>query len=307
MLLLEENPMLSLEKHIPILPVLKCALGCGIVVGCVAAAAIAGAAPAKESIPAFSSKDFGWNANFWDFQLDPPPGSGHGPIKTDPAYPYNSQIQNGGLFRGELQVPIVDTKDPVLKPWAAAEMQATNEELISGKRKLPFVAQSRCWPGGVPGQLLYLEPVYFLQKPNEVVMLWQRNSFVRRVYLTDKHSAEVKPSWFGESIGHYENGDTLVVDTIGLSAKNSYIDSFRTPHTDKLHVVERFTLAPDGKSITAMVAVDDPDTFNEPLILKQTWRKNEVEITESVCAADGGVDMFNLNLFPIPQAGKPDF
>jgi len=43
-----------------------------------------------------------------------------------------------------------------------------------------------------------------------------------------------------------------VIDTIGLSAKNSYIDSFRTPHTEKLHVVERFTLSADRKSLTAI-------------------------------------------------------
>jgi hypothetical protein len=272
-----------------------------------AAVGYAWSAPAKDSIPVLSARDFGWNANFWDFQLEPPAGSGHGPIRTDPAYPYNSQIQNGGLFRGgELQVPIVNAKDPILKPWAARQMQETNEELLSGKRKLPFIAQSRCWPGGVPGQLLFLEPVYFLQTAKEVVMLWQRNSFARHIFLTDRHSQNVKPSWFGDSIGHYENGDTLVVDTIGLSAK-SYIDSFRTPHSDKLHVVERFTISPDGKSLTAIVTVEDPDTFNGPLTLKQIWRRNNVAIEESVCAEDGGVDVFHYNLYPIPVAAKADF
>ena len=108
-------------------------------------------------------------------------------------------------------------------------------------------------------------------------MIWERDHFVRRIYLTDKHSENVKPSWFGESIGHYEGGDTLVVDTIGLAGgKNHYIDSFRTPHTEKLHVVERFTISQDGRALTAIVTVEDPDTFNGPLTLKQTWRKNEV-------------------------------
>jgi hypothetical protein len=73
--------------------------------------------------------------------------------------------------------------------------------------------------------------------PNEVWMIWQRDHLVRRIYLADKHSEHVTPSWFGESIGHYENGDTLVVDTVGLSTKISYIDNFRTPHSEKLHVV----------------------------------------------------------------------
>src|SRR6516164_8189077 len=124
------------------------------------------AAAAEDSIPRLGSGDFGWNENFWDFQLDPPQGSGHGPIKTDPNYPYNSQIQNGRLFTGgELQPPIVNTKDPILKPWAAAQMQATNDEVLSGKMAIPFASQSRCWPGGVPGQLLFLQPMYFLQTP----------------------------------------------------------------------------------------------------------------------------------------------
>jgi len=280
-----------------------------IAISLVATAGYTWSAPAKDAVPQFGGGSMAWNVNFWDYILDPPPGSGHGPIKTDPAYPYNSQIQNGRLFReGELQVSIVNTKDPILKPWAAKQMQETNDELLNGKRKLPFVAQSRCWPGGVPGQLLFLEPLYFLQTPKEVFMLWQRNSFVRHVFLTDKHSANVKPSWFGESIGHYENGDTLVVDTIGLAGgKNHFIDNFRTPHTDKLHVVEHFTISPDSKSLTAIVKVEDKDTFNAPLTLKEIWRRNDVAIEESVCADDGGVDHFQQNLYPIPQADKADF
>ena len=274
-----------------------------------ASAGNTGAAPAEPAVPQLGGAGMAWAVNFWDYILDPPPGSGHGPIKTDPAYPYNSQIQNGRLFReGELQVSIVNTKDPVLKPWAAKEMQQTNDELLSGKRQLPFVAQSRCWPGGVPGQLLFIEPVYFIQTPKEVLILWQRNNFVRHIFLTDRHSTDVKPSWFGESIGHYENGETLVVDTIGLAGgKNHFIDNFRTPHTDKLHVVERFTMSTDAKTLTAIVKVEDPDTFNAPLTLKETWRRNDVPIEESVCAEDGGTDHFGQNLYPIPVADKPDF
>ena len=71
--------------------------------------------------------------------------------------------------------------------------------------------------------------------------------------------------------------------------------------------MERFTIAPDAKSLTAIVRVEDPETFNAPLTLKNIWRRNNVAIEESVCAADGGVDMFNLNLYPIPVAAKPDF
>src|SRR6201994_361597 len=266
-------------------------------------------ARAENSIPQLGFRDSGWSANFGDFQLERPPGSAHGPIKTDPKYPYVSQCQNGGcLVDRDFQPPIVNTKDPILKPWAAEHMQATNDEGLSGKMAIPFTSQSRCWPGGVPGQLLFLQPMYFLQTPKQVWMIWERDHFARRIYLTDKHSENLKPSWFGESIGHYEGVDTLVVDTIGLAGgKWHYIDSFRTPHTEKLHVIERFTISPDGRTLTAMVTVDDPDTFNGPLTLKQTWRRNEVPMAEMVCAEDAGEDHFNQNLHPLPQADEPDF
>jgi hypothetical protein len=159
----------------------------------------------------------------------------------------------------------------------------------------------------VPGQLLYpIEPFYFIQTPQEVWMIWQRDHMVRRIYLTEKHTEEVKPSWFGESIGHYENGDTLVVDTVGLSTKNSYVDNFRTPHSEKEHVVERFKVSADGNTLEASVLVEDPDAFNEPLHMIKRWRKANNPRLETVCSENNG-DHFNHNLFPIPQADGPDF
>jgi hypothetical protein len=251
-------------------------------------------APTKEKIPELAPVGFAWLAQgvHW---LDPPPGYGRAPIRQDPAYPYHSNVD----VPGQVTPDIGYTKDPVLKSWAAAQMQASNEEVLTGKRGLPFVAQSTCHPGGVPGQLLTpAEPFYFIQTPKEVWMIWQRDHMVRRVYL--------KPSWFGESIGRYEGGDTLVVDTIGLSPNKSFLDWYRTPHTDKEHVIERFKVTRDGNALEAVVTVEDPDTLNEPLGMMQRWRKVRNPLMESVCAENNG-DHFHLNLFPIPQADKPDF
>ena len=183
-----------------------------------ALAAILGSAAMAESnqkIPQFGSADFGWQSNVADWQ-DPPGGLGRGPIRNDPAHPFISNAE--GARRG---IPptkrIGDAKDPVLKPWAAAQMLKSNEDALRTEIAIPFAAQARCYPGGVPGQLLYpFEPFYVIQTPKEVWMIWQRDHMVRRIFLTDQHSEHVTPSWFGESIGHYENGDTLVVDTIGL-------------------------------------------------------------------------------------------
>jgi hypothetical protein len=259
-----------------------------------------GQTPSKNG-PDLASSTFAWQAVAADW-LQAPPGL-RGPIEPDPDHPYHSNTAGPG----QVTLRIGNYKDPVLKPWAAEQMRVSNEEALSGKRAVPFAAQARCYPGGVPGQLLFpAEPFYFIQTPKQVWMIWQRDHMVRRIFLTDKHSSNVKPSWFGESIGHYENGDTLVIDTIGLSTKNSYIDNFRTPHTEKLHVVERLKLSIDHKILEALVKVEDPDTFNEPLYMTMRWRKVDNPLLETVCAEDN-VDYFHQNLFPMPEAGKPDF
>ena len=69
---------------------------------------------------------------------------------------------------------------------------------------------------------------------------------MRRIHLNVPHSANVKPSWYGESVGRYE-GDTLVIDTIGFTDK-TFVDNFRTPHSEKLHTIERLRLVEDARA-----------------------------------------------------------
>jgi hypothetical protein len=266
-------------------------------------------AEAPAAIPDFvSSSSVAWTplaidgriARYGTGWFDPPAGL-RGPIKQHPDYP---------LRGNETRRPtpaLGNYKDPILKPWAAERMRLSNEELLSGKTGIPFLPQSRCWPGGVPGQLLWTtEPLYFIQTAKQVWMHWQRDQWVRRIIMTDRHSEYVKPSWFGESIGRYENGE-LVVDTIGLAAHPlSVIDMFRTPHTEKLHVVERFKVTADNKFLEALVRIEDEDTFYEPMYATKRWKREPNEWRETICAENSG-DHFNANLVPIPQATRSDF
>jgi hypothetical protein len=188
-------------------------------------------------------------------------------------------------------------------------MKKDNDEVLAGK--VAFTARARCWPHGVPGFLLYpVHPIFFIQGPKEVVMTWGQDFQTRHVYLNVSHSANPKPSWYGESVGHYENGDTLVVDTIGLNDR-TYIDNFRTPHTDKLHVVERFQLVNGGQLLEVKVHVEDPGAFTMPWNAVTRYRIDrrpvEVPLHEMLCAENNNDDFFHQNLVPIPQAGKPDF
>ena len=145
------------------------------------------------------------------------------------------------------------------------------------------------------------EPVSFFLAPKEVRILRDADSQVRRVYLNVPHSSNPKPSWYGESVGHYE-GDTLVVDTIGLSTK-TFVDNYRTPHTDKLHVIERWRMVNDRQAMEVTFTVEDPDSFNEPWSGTRRYRRVQQQFIEDICAEK------NQHLFDykIPVAGKPDF
>ena len=279
--------------------------------GAFAAASICGAAmvpvlaadtPAKsDAIPNFSSANFGWLLAAGGTDYLTVPGQTP-PVTNDPKYPHVGNNQGG-----QPTERVADVTNPLLKPWAAEQMKQRNDEIIKGKRG--FVAQSRCWPGGVPGQLLFpAEPIYFIQTSKEVWMIWQRDHHVRRVYLNQAHSKNPTPTWFGESVGHYENGDTLVIDTIGfVEHPYSYVDNYRTPHTKDLHVVERWKTNPDGKSIDASFTAEDPGTFTKPWGGRMHWnRVDRGQMIESNCA-ENNANYFNLDEWPMPEAKTADF
>lgn len=98
-------------------------------------------------------------------------------------------------------------------------LKKQNELALAGKNGEP--RQMRCWEYGVPN--IHEAPfvLYFIQTPKEVVMMQAMK--IRRVYLNVPHSKNPKLSWFGESVGHYEGRDTLVVDTIGLNDR-TFVD-----------------------------------------------------------------------------------
>src|SRR5262249_46875693 len=196
---------------------------------------------------------------------------------------------------------IADLNNPNLRPWVKEHMKKDNDEVLAGK--IAFTAASSCMPLGVPGFMVQGGPnaLYFVQTPKQVWMVSQSNQQVRRVYMDVPHSANPKPSWYGESVGHYE-GDTLVVDTIALGGKR-VLDIYRTPHTEKLHVVERWRMVDGGKMLEATFRVDDPDAFYQPWWGMRRYRRVEWENHEVICA-EGNRNLFDYH---IPVADKPDF
>jgi hypothetical protein len=232
--------------------------------------------------------------------LLPVPGSPK-PIGQDPAHRYISNDESA-VTKEQPTQRISDISNPNLKQWAKDLMKKDNEEVLAGK--FAFTARSSCQAAGVPGfDVLLGGALFILQSPTEVTMIFSGNHEVRHIWLNASHSANPKPSWYGESVGHYED-DTLVVDTIGLNDK-TFLDNYRTPHTDKLHVTERWRLIENGKKLEILINIDDPGTFNQPWqALRQYDRVNRT-LSEDICS-ENNINPFGID-YRTPVAEKPDF
>ncbi len=150
--------------------------------------------------------------------------------------------------------------------------------------------------------------------------------------LNQQHPAKVTPSWYGDSVGHYE-GDTLVIDTVGVkSGPFAMVDMYGTPHSPALHVVERYRLLDyevakpsivrndkenfrvpgdldptyGGKVLQLTFTVDDTGVFTTPWTSTITYRRVFEEWPELICA-ENRHEYFNGRDAEVPTADKPDF
>lgn len=199
--------------------------------------------------------------------------------------------------------PVLDVANPNLQPWVVDALKAQNEHVLSGKPLQP--KSSSCWPHGLPAFMRYNGPTFIIQSAGEVVIIKNQSSEVRRVLLNRPHSSQPKPSWYGELVGHYENGDTLVIDTIGLNDR-THVDLFRTPHSPELHVIERWKLIEGGREIELKVQVEDPRTFKAPYEVTKHYSRMEARWIEAICA-ENPIGPLQQGLEPMPQADTPDF
>lgn len=294
----------------------------GVLAGAISlAASLHFSAVAQGAPPDFApNPDVGW---FAYNRLFIPPPSGPGPVRQDRSHPYvtNDEFRVTGRQPTER---LADLDNPILQPWAREVIRKRNEQVLAGK--LVVAPSGSCWPKGVTGFLLspMTQPMYFIQGQRDVALILTSFNEVRHIYLADKHSDNVKISWYGESIGHYE-GDSLVVDTIGLDGR-TWLDGFGTPHTQQLHTVERFHLIEGGEVLEANIHIEDPGAFTTPWDAIQRFRPYEAAVhklpldrvpvlastgegplPELICAENPHSFFSGVEALPIPQAPTPDF
>jgi hypothetical protein len=256
------------------------------------------------------------------------PLSGPGPVRNTIRLRTGRQAGAGDINR-----PVGDHTNPVLRPWAADAVKKRGDMVLAG-HGFP-TPRNQCWPEQVPF-MLGNYGMQVIQQPDRVTFIYPYDHQFRQVRLNQPHPAEPAPSWYGDSVGHYEGG-TLVVDTVGIKVgPYSMIDWYGTPFTEALHVVERYRLLDyeatkeavaraarehrqadspangppvdlsyKGDGLQLELTVTDEGAFTMPWTATVTLRRAVDEQVERVCAD-------NTLWYPgvyaaAPTADRPDF
>jgi hypothetical protein len=253
---------------------------------------------------------------------------GFEPLASGPTSLTNRSRREDGV--GNVLQLVGDYTHPILKPEAAATVKKFGEMSIAhfGFHN----PRNQCWPNGVP----FILPVgmELLQQPDKITIIYGVDHQVRQVRMNAQHPAQVTPSWYGDSVGHYE-GDTLVIDTVGIKVGPfAMVDWYGTPQTPALHVVERYRLIdyeaakegldrdakenargaqpvnmdPNyrGKYLQLLFTVEDPNVFTTPWSATETYGKPMVEWAEGVCAENPRKYGTEEDA-QVPTAAKSDF
>ena len=142
-----------------------------------------------------------------------------------------------------------------------------------------------CLPHGMPQMMTAATyPIEIFQSAKDVAFVHELQRNYRIIHLDRGHLAadDITPNFMGDSVGHWE-GDTLVVDTVGLSKKTTF-DMMGAPHTDQLHTVERYRLL-NPNQFEILITIDDPGTFSHPWTERVTYKRVKPgdEVMEYIC------------------------
>ena len=174
--------------------------------------------------------------------------------------------------------------DPGKPEWLPFAEKIAKERTANNRKDAP---KARC----LPSPLLFVGPLYeFVQSKSILVEISDDDSpGFHQIYLDGRgHPKEPDPLWYGHSIGHWE-GDTLVVDRVNFF-EDVWLDQGNHPHTDKLHIVERYR-RPDLGHLETEITVEDPGILAKPWTLKQVADlAPKEEIREFMCE-EGNTDV----------------
>jgi len=171
-----------------------------------------------------------------------------------------------------------NVEEPPMTAWGEAQYKASKSSF--GAHPYPLAETNDpvyhgCFPPGLPRVLYSSLPLKIVKAPGELIMLFEYDSLRREIYTDGRaHDTSLGPSWMGDSIGHWQ-GDTLVVDTVNLNDK-TWLDRVGHPHSDALHIVERFRRI-NHDHLLDDITIEDPKTYTKPwtahldFLLRPKW------------------------------------
>jgi len=162
-----------------------------------------------------------------------------------------------------------------LLPWA--------EDVMKGRRETNFRDQPSavCLPDDPTPTLPLLRK--FVHTPTLLVQLFEQDPHYLQIFLDGRdHPKDPDPTWMGHAIGRWQK-DTLVVDTVGFNDKSWILFGAGLPHTEMLHMVERYR-RPDLGHLVVDLTLEDPGTFTKPIERHMTWQlAPKDDILEAIC------------------------
>lgn len=176
-----------------------------------------------------------------------------------------------------------DGKPVPALPWV---LEVEKQRLQDAANGHPFAnTKSRCLPAGLPGSMQppHTLPIQIIFSPGQATILLEEFNIFRIVHMDAQHppADEIDPTFFGHSVGRWE-GKTLVVDSVGFNTETTF---GVMPHSDAMHVVERYTRT--GDKLEIAITVDDPKAFSRPWVQRTHLESVPgVGIREYFCEGD---------------------
>ena len=200
------------------------------------------------------------------------------------------------------------------RPYVPDMTKTTKDQ--QGMPELPFTAWGQeqwkkydpaegdytgaCLPFGLMRSMNSPDPIQIMQSPTYLSLLYEQNTWFKVIPIDGRKHRDQVGTWFGDSVGKWD-GDTLVVDTVNFNGKTR-LDTIGHPHSDQLHITERFA-RPDAGHISYEVTVDDPKTFIKPWKNVRTFTlRPDWEIMEYSCEENN--KSFWEGRIKVPQALK---
>jgi hypothetical protein len=158
--------------------------------------------------------------------------------------------------QGAARSPVEKQVEVPFLPWAKAAYDTAQDNLAKDD------PEARCLPPGIPRMYATPFPFQIYQFEDRVLFIFEGATHIWRVVPTDgrEHTQDPNPTYLGEAIGRWED-DTLVVDTIGFNER-TWLDQDGHPHSEKLHIIERFTRI-DEMNLKYEFIIDDPGAYSE--------------------------------------------